>query len=122
MLAVIRGLAHHNKKDVCLTFSSDLSEPRKFGKILRGRQRWASTHRVYTHGTGVSLRKEGYALCYPIYTIWRRHLLLLILGIKGFPRTVKGKDNGSNLIPTPFLFDGTLAIGEIFIRFCHNQV
>ena len=30
LLALIGGLAYHNKKDVCYTFSSDLSKRRKF--------------------------------------------------------------------------------------------
>ena len=30
LLALIGGLPYHNKKDVCYTFSSDLSKRRKF--------------------------------------------------------------------------------------------
>ena len=40
----------------------------KFNMVFRGRQQWASTHCVYTHGIGVPLRLEGCALCYHIYT------------------------------------------------------
>ena len=49
-------------------FSSDLLKSGKLQKVFRGRQQWASTHCVYTHGIGVPLRLEGYALCYHIYT------------------------------------------------------
>lgn len=57
--------------------------------VFRGRQQWASTHCVYTHGIGVPLRLEGCALCYHIYIpAWRRHLLLLILDTIG-PRILE---------------------------------
>lgn len=59
---------------------------------------------MYLHGTGAPFRKEGCALCYRIYSIWRRHLLLLILDIKRSPNTSKGKDN-EVMVPTPFLLD-----------------
>lgn len=51
------------------TFSSDLLKSGKLQKVFRGRQQWASTHCVYTHGIGVPLRLEGYALCYHIYPL-----------------------------------------------------
>ena len=62
----VHGLAYHNKKDVCFTFSSDSSKPRKFHRAFSGRQRWASTHRVYLHyGIGVlfSFVWRGCILC-----------------------------------------------------------
>ena len=38
---------------------------------------------MYLHGTSAPFRKEGYALCYRIYSIRRRLLLLLILDVVG---------------------------------------
>ena len=38
----VHGLAYHNKKDVCFTFSSVQLKRRKFQRVFRWRQRWAS--------------------------------------------------------------------------------
>ena len=50
------------------TFSSDLLKSGKLQKVFRGRQQWASTHCVYTHGIGVPFPFVwiGYILCYYI--------------------------------------------------------
>lgn len=61
----VHGLAYHNKKDVCFTFSSDSSKRRKFHRAFSRRQRWASTHRVYLH----------YGIGVPFSFVWRGCIL-----------------------------------------------
>lgn len=52
-----------------LTFSSDQLKPRKFQSCVQRRTAVGVYPIVYiTHGIGVPFRKEGYALCYHIYT------------------------------------------------------
>ena len=64
----VHSLAYHNKKDVCFTFSSDSSKRRKFHRAFSGRQRWASTHRVYLH----------YGIGVPFSFVWRGCILCRI--------------------------------------------
>ena len=92
--------------------------------MFRGGLRWASTHRVYTHGIGVPLRMEGYTLCYHIYIpVWRRHLLLLFLDIEGFPRTVKDEEFRSNQIPAPsFLIDIGSLLEQCSVVFANIRI
>lgn len=84
MLAVIRGLAHHSKKDVCLTFSSGLSEPRKFEKKCSEEDSGGRLPIVYIHMAQVYPFVWRGSLCAILYIpAWRRHLLLLNLDIEG---------------------------------------
>ena len=62
---------------------------------------------VYIHGIGVPFPYqygEGAACAIRYMQVWRRYLLLLILGVSGFPRTSIGKGDASDRFPTPFLF------------------
>ena len=103
MLALISGSAYHNKKDVCLTFSSDLLKRRKFQKgVQRETAVGVYPSCIYTwHRCAPSYGGVRFVLSY--IPAWRRHLLLLILDTKGFPTTSIDKDNEGNMIPAPFL-------------------
>ena len=59
LLALIGGSACHIRKTFAWRFLLTFQNLGNSKKMFRGRQRWASTHRVYTHGTGVPLRMEG---------------------------------------------------------------
>ena len=104
----VHGLAYHNKKDVCFTFSSDSSKPRKFHRAFSGRQRWASTHRVYLHyGIGVLffIRMERvHPVPYTKYIpIGVGFYCFLSLTPRALPTASIDKDIDSNMIPAPFL-------------------
>ena len=93
----VHGLAYHNKKDVCFTFSSVQLKRRKFQRVFRWRQRWASTHRVYLHyGIGVpfSFVWRGCNLCRTqyIYRFGVGFCCFLSLTWQVFRRTSTDKD------------------------------
>ena len=71
--------------------------------VLRGRQRWASTHCViYTYGIGVPFRLERVHSVLSIYTFWRRLLLLLIQSTVG-PRILKNMDEVAGFLRLLFI-------------------
>jgi hypothetical protein len=104
----VHGLAYHNKKDVCFTFSSDSSKRRKFHRAFSGRQRWVSTHRVYLHYgivCALFIRMERvHSVPYAIYIpIGVGFYCFLSLTLRFLPTYLKSKDIDSNMIPAPFL-------------------
>ena len=61
---------------------------------------------VYTCGIGVPFRREGYALCYLIYTSFGVGICCFFsLTHKVFLGPQRGKDYDCNMIPASFCFD-----------------